>query len=497
MESPGGLRALHLRAMASIPPVHSSDRLDPHLDVARALLERYSLLSRTTASASDRYLAGATFIAMSLSVQRHSGAASPSVRPLVAFLAAKSSALAKELDADLGPRVLAELALSRPVAEVLPAPLPPPPHPSAPAWDDAPSIQPTTAGSLLSYPSFAGAPHIASSSSSSSSSMARALPASAGPVRYPSLLASSSFSTASGPAPAPSFTPSYAPYAAMAPAAAAALTTTTSYPRFGTGSTHAYPTGAGPSSSPAAASSSLPSSAPAHSHATLRRMLRGLEPVVDTPASRQSPPSSMPHLRRLRIPDSLIPTFLQLADTNTNAPPRGVETCGILCGTMADAALTVTHLVLPKQRGEADSCEMESEEEVLEATVSAGVLTLGWVHTHPSQGCFLSSLDLHTHLSYQILLPEAVAIVLSPRVAQGPSMAVFRLTDGEDGGGGGAWGGAWGGASGLELIQACDLRGFHPHNEPPEALYEQSGHAEFLRTGGGGGGLTVIDLRRR
>ena len=37
------------------------------------------------------------------------------------------------------------------------------------------------------------------------------------------------------------------------------------------------------------------------------------------------------------------------------------------------------------------------------------------IHTHPSQTAFLSSVDLHTHLSYQLMLPEAVAIVCAPK----------------------------------------------------------------------------------
>ena len=37
------------------------------------------------------------------------------------------------------------------------------------------------------------------------------------------------------------------------------------------------------------------------------------------------------------------------------------------------------------------------------------------IHTHPSQTAFLSSVDLHNHLPYQLMLPEAVAIVCAPR----------------------------------------------------------------------------------
>uniref|UniRef100_R7W3A6 MPN domain-containing protein n=1 Tax=Aegilops tauschii TaxID=37682 RepID=R7W3A6_AEGTA len=34
--------------------------------------------------------------------------------------------------------------------------------------------------------------------------------------------------------------------------------------------------------------------------------------------------------------------------------------------------------------------------------------------THPTQSCFLSSIDLHNHYSYQVMLPEAIAIVMAP-----------------------------------------------------------------------------------
>ena len=55
-----------------------------------------------------------------------------------------------------------------------------------------------------------------------------------------------------------------------------------------------------------------------------------------------------------------------------------------------------------------------------------GLLTLGWIHTHPTQTCFLSSVDLHTHFSYQIMLNEAIAIVLAPTAR--PDAGIFSLT---------------------------------------------------------------------
>lgn len=37
------------------------------------------------------------------------------------------------------------------------------------------------------------------------------------------------------------------------------------------------------------------------------------------------------------------------------------------------------------------------------------------LQTHPTQTAFLSSVDLHTHCSYQMMLPESIAIVCSPK----------------------------------------------------------------------------------
>lgn len=148
-------------------------------------------------------------------------------------------------------------------------------------------------------------------------------------------------------------------------------------------------------------------------------------------------------LRPLHIPAELVRTFELLAEPNTRAGERGIETCAVLAGRIHDDAgvLAVTHLVLPPQAGAADSCEVTDDAALLEYCTVRGLLTLGWVHTHPSQACFLSSMDLHTHAGYQAGLPEAVAVVVAP-TDPACATAVFRLTDG----------------GGLQLIQACEVR---------------------------------------
>jgi len=170
-------------------------------------------------------------------------------------------------------------------------------------------------------------------------------------------------------------------------------------------------------------------------------------------------------LRAVVLPQALLSVFARIAQPNTTKPPRGIETCGILAGREVKGRLVVTHLVVPKQRAGPDHCEMTHEDELLDYCLGHGLITVGWIHTHPTQDCFMSSLDQHTHCGYQSMLPEAIAVVLAPCDAKS-NYAVFRLTDDPATG------------SGLELIQRCELRGFHPH-DAPFVIYERSSHCEW------------------
>ncbi|RYR26027.1 hypothetical protein Ahy_B02g060136 [Arachis hypogaea] len=69
-------------------------------------------------------------------------------------------------------------------------------------------------------------------------------------------------------------------------------------------------------------------------------------------------------------------------------------------------------VIIPKQESTSDSCSTLNEEEIFEVQDSLSLFPLGWIHTHPSQTCFVSSVDLHTHYSYQVcggLKPHRIA----------------------------------------------------------------------------------------
>ncbi|KAK4328152.1 hypothetical protein Pmani_001427 [Petrolisthes manimaculis] len=173
-------------------------------------------------------------------------------------------------------------------------------------------------------------------------------------------------------------------------------------------------------------------------------------------------------LREVVVPVELMSKFMALAQANTL---RNIETCGVLAGKLAQHRLVLTHLLVPKQCGTSDSCTTQQEEELFDYQDKLDLITIGWIHTHPTQTAFLSSVDLHTHCSYQLMMPEALAIVCAPKYDE---TGFFTLSPNH----------------GLSFIANCHQTGFHPHpKEPP--LFQNAEHVTLDDSMS----VKVIDLR--
>uniref|UniRef100_A0A0B6YUP4 MPN domain-containing protein n=1 Tax=Arion vulgaris TaxID=1028688 RepID=A0A0B6YUP4_9EUPU len=159
-------------------------------------------------------------------------------------------------------------------------------------------------------------------------------------------------------------------------------------------------------------------------------------------------------LRTVVVPSLLMSKFLSAAAGNTS---KESETMGILCGKLSQGVFKITNLYIPQQKGTHDSCDMENEEELIVYQDNHNLITLGWIHTHPTQTAFLSSVDLHSHFPWQKMMPEAIAIVCSPKYEE---TGIFKLTD-----------------HGLDVIGRCREKGFHPHNKDPP-LFETCNHVQ-------------------
>ncbi|CAN0924003.1 AMSH-like ubiquitin thioesterase 2 [Linum grandiflorum] len=153
-------------------------------------------------------------------------------------------------------------------------------------------------------------------------------------------------------------------------------------------------------------------------------------------------------LREVHISARLMDDFLELAKENTQ---KDLETCGVLGAFLENGTYYVTTLIIPKQEGTSNSCEAKREEEYFNIQNERSLSPVGWIHTHPSQSCFMSSIDLHTHYSYQAMIPEAFAIVMAPTDTS-RSYGIFRISD----------------PGGMSVLRQCQEHGFHTHDEPAD-----------------------------
>ncbi|XP_050375330.1 AMSH-like ubiquitin thioesterase 2 isoform X2 [Argentina anserina] len=158
-------------------------------------------------------------------------------------------------------------------------------------------------------------------------------------------------------------------------------------------------------------------------------------------------------LRDVHISTRLMEDFLQLAKENTE---KDLETCGTLGAFLKNEIFYVTTLIVPKQESTSNSCQAINYEEVFAIQNEQSLFPVGWIHTHPSQSCFMSSVDLHTHYSCQIMVPEAFAIVMAPTDTS--SYGIFRLTE----------------PGGMGVLKECQETGFHTHQETADGspIYE-------------------------
>ncbi|KAJ7926882.1 hypothetical protein B0H13DRAFT_2229354 [Mycena leptocephala] len=201
---------------------------------------------------------------------------------------------------------------------------------------------------------------------------------------------------------------------------------------------------------------------------------RSAPPTAEAPFEVLTP---KPILRKVMLSRETFPRFLETAGANTTI---NLETYGLLLGrevtedgTPADLGYIVDTLLIPKQHATSDTCTMDEEGGVLAFAEERGLFTLGWIHTHPSQSSFMSSMDLHTHATYQAMLPESFAVVCAPK--SDPSVGIFRLTD----------------PPGLQTILNCSAeQAFHPHPDGPIYTDADKGHVQMCEAT-----LEIVDLR--
>jgi proteasome lid subunit RPN8/RPN11 len=146
-----------------------------------------------------------------------------------------------------------------------------------------------------------------------------------------------------------------------------------------------------------------------------------------------------------------------------------VECMGFLIGDVNNGLVEVKDAV-PMVHGSLVEVEFNSEHYAKADEINQNLTDenwiVGWYHTHPGHGLFLSSVDKINHSGYQSLNPKAVALVFDPSKFDGESelehyIKLFRLKNPQL-------------REGSEFIEVDEVDVDSSFPEVTEALYEAS-----------------------
>jgi len=105
------------------------------------------------------------------------------------------------------------------------------------------------------------------------------------------------------------------------------------------------------------------------------------------------------------------------------------EIAGLLLGSIRKKTLVVTDVVTGKQVSSPTHVALE-EEFLVRVAFEYGRLgrrksVVGWYHSHPGLGCFVSGVDFDTQRRFQSFFPEAIGLIVDPSLPE--KLEVFRI----------------------------------------------------------------------
>lgn len=98
---------------------------------------------------------------------------------------------------------------------------------------------------------------------------------------------------------------------------------------------------------------------------------------------------------------------------------RPYERIGLLMGTLEDQSLWVNEIIQGGSETDEVSCVFPPQRlaqvanDIIEGRIEGHIV--GWYHSHPGHGLFLSQTDLDTHMRFHQFSPFAVSLVADPQ----------------------------------------------------------------------------------
>ena len=98
---------------------------------------------------------------------------------------------------------------------------------------------------------------------------------------------------------------------------------------------------------------------------------------------------------------------------------RPFERIGLLMGTLEDQSLWVNEIISGNSETDTVSCTFPRDRlarvaaDMVEGRITGKIV--GWYHSHPGHGLFLSQTDLDTHMQFYQFSAYSLSLVVDPR----------------------------------------------------------------------------------
>ncbi len=101
---------------------------------------------------------------------------------------------------------------------------------------------------------------------------------------------------------------------------------------------------------------------------------------------------------------------------------RPYERIGLLMGTLEDQSLWINDIIPGGNETNEVSCVFPPQRlaqvanDIVQGKIEGRII--GWYHSHPGHGLFLSQTDLDTHMQFYQFSPYAVSLVAEPKTSE-------------------------------------------------------------------------------
>ncbi|TFF86940.1 MAG: hypothetical protein EU551_00020 [Promethearchaeota archaeon] len=103
------------------------------------------------------------------------------------------------------------------------------------------------------------------------------------------------------------------------------------------------------------------------------------------------------------------------------------EVIGYLIGNFEEGVILIDDIVIPKQDSTNIHAEITDERSLTDYLKNnLNKIQVGWYHSHPDLGCFLSSVDVPTQKYWQRVNNKMIALVIDPIRNE---IRIFRLDE--------------------------------------------------------------------